>query len=540
MIFKNDSMEFIDLNHDYNIVKTGALVCYYRGFIYFKGKKAGKESVEVLLGKYLESNEIDLNYFYGAYHLIIENKSTKQVIFFGDNAGNCCFYYNKDLRAFSDTFIEICGATRDITPDYSAITEFIHFNCIYSESTICNEVLRTSPWNYYTIDASEVRISPKYVSFFDKQTDYKNLNHFLKDLLIAASGLKIVCIITGGTDSRTVLANLESLKANFNLVISGSDELVDVQIAKKISKKINRIIHISDETIDELDNKSLLKLYKRCDGVYGFFSRYRLHKKNIMLEELCVQLELGGVSGELYKNSFLNQDFPFYNIGTINKKRFYKMKINPSNFNNKYFTKNIIELKSKMEENIIKRIFDNQKGTKAQAYFRAGIKLLQYRMVTLSNSSNISVPSISPFSEIDMMKLVYDENPWKLELNKWQRHQVSKYCSEIADIKTDRNLTLKYETRHVLKELISSYLFLVKVGVKRLFQKKEKPILKQNKSIFIEGRHLSEFKIAMQKCKELGILNQECDIEEIPDELSDRLATIGFVFGINEIFEKTI
>lgn len=51
--------------------------------------------------------------------------------------------------------------------------------------------------------------------------------------------MSIYDIITGGggTDSRTILAHLEYLKVNCELIISGSENFVDVKIARKIAEK---------------------------------------------------------------------------------------------------------------------------------------------------------------------------------------------------------------------------------------------------------------------------------------------------------------
>lgn len=536
MIFDIEYLKISDYNN-YKVIQKNNIICYLRGFIYYSGKRAGKESIDILLDKYIITNKIDLNYFYGAYHIIIIDKSSRQTVFFGDNAGNCCFYYNEKMKLISDSFLELCKATKSITPNYNAITEFLYFNCIYSENTICKEILRTNPRKHYSLIDSTIKAMSKKLFLYDKKIKYENLNQFMKDLLYAADGLKIIDIITGGTDSRTILAHLLSIGAQFDLAISGRDEMIDVQIAKKICEKLNKKLYISDEDINEIDNKLLVDLFIRSDGVYGYFSRYRLHKKILMLEKMGTQLELGGVCGELYKNSFINQDFPFYRIGSVKKEKYYKMKINPLKFPKTILGEKMYLDELDVRENVLNNIFDKDGGEKSQQYFRAGIRVMQYRMVTLSNTNNLSIPSISPFAEIDVMKLTYYENPWNLELNKWQRKEVSKYYPEISDIKTNRNITLINSTNQILKELISSYLFLMRIGLKRLFQITSNQTITKELNIFIKGRRLKEFELSMKKCKELGILSQNCVLDHIPDNLANRLMTIGLVFGRNEILK---
>ena len=111
----------------------------------------------------------------------------------------------------------------------------------------------------------------------------------MRDLVKASEGLKTVGVITGGIDSRTVLAHLIALEKDIDLAISGREQNIDVRIAKNIAEKLSKQILISDELVDNNINW-LKKLAIRNDGVYGILSRYRLHKKNLMLETMGVGL----------------------------------------------------------------------------------------------------------------------------------------------------------------------------------------------------------------------------------------------------------
>lgn len=535
MVFDFNTMEITDKNNLYKTLCKDSLVCYFRGFIWSKETKSEKDNIQLILKQYEVTGKIDFNMFYGAYHIILIDKKNNDIRYFGDNAGFCCFYYNKEQKLISDSFLELIKASINVTPNYGAITEFIHFNCIYSNDTICEEIFKTDAMNWYALEEFKFESVTKKLEIWQREGEYETLNAFISDTVSAAEDLKIVDIITGGVDSRVVLAHLNSLKIKFELAISGNKEMIDVKIAEEIADELGMGIYISDEKIN--DSNWVQEAFVRSDGVYGAFSRYRLHKKNIMLQKLGFQLELGGVGGEFYKNSFINQDFPFYNVGKINKKKFYKLKMNPNNWGRKYLTEDIMKYEQQMETNIIDRLFENEKGSKSKIYFRIGHKVMRHRMITLSNSNNLSIPSISPFVEIDMMKLTYNKNPWKLEVNKWQRDEVSKYCPKISAIKTDRKLTLQNNKVQVLKEFVLSYIYLIKVAFKRLWGGNNNNS-NQRLEVYIEGRKFKEFKEAMNKCKTLNIINKKCSIEEIPDVLADRLMTIGLVFMNKDKIEK--
>lgn len=514
----------------YKVIHKDNVVCYFRGFLYCIKNKSGSKGIDVLINQYIENKKVNFDEFYGAYHVILLDMLSNKVIFFADNAGQCCFYYNMEKGMISDSFLQLSSAIEYISPNYEAITQFIHLDCIYGNNTICNEVLRTDAMYYYVFDNYNFIIKRKVLNIWERECKYQNLHDFMADMIFAAKDLKAVNIITGGTDSRTVLSHMISLGTKFELAISGDSEMVDVQIAKKIADRLNIKIYISDEKVNVADKGWLKKLFISTDGVTGTFSRYRLHKKNLMLKQLGMELELGGVGGELYKNSFLNQDFPFYNSGEINKRKFYKLKINPSNFGTRYLTDRILNCLNHMEQKVTEELFSNEHGQKKNVYFRIGSKILRYRMVTLTNSNNLSISSVSPFVEIDMMKLTYNKNPWTLEMNKWQRNEVSKYCPEIADIKTDRGLTLNNSKKQIFKEIILSYKFLIQMGLKRILFMKIQKQSTEKLDIYIKGRELKEFTMAINKCIELDILKMDIDIDQIPDNLADKLMTIGLVF----------
>jgi len=375
---------------------------------------------------------------------------------------------------------------------------------------------------YYTINNSHIVEKEKELSIWNDVYRYKDMYDFMKDTVFSIKNYKIVDIITGGIDSRTVLSYLESLGVKCDLAISGSEDMIDVKIAKQIADRLGKEIHISDEIVVNADKQWIKNLFISTDGVTGTFSHYRLHNKNVMLKNLGFQLEFGGVGGEFYKNSFLNQDFPFYK-GKPNGKNFYKLKINTKNINNEHLTQSILNYADKITD----RLFYNENGDKSKIYFRVGHKILRCRMVALSNCNNLSIPSLSPFMDNDMLKITYNKNPWDLEVNKWQRNEVSKYCPEIANIKTDRGLTLSNAKKQIYKEIFQSYGFLFKIAFKRILHKKN---ISVRLDAFIKGRELKEFEMAMNVCKELDILRKDCNINDIPDILADRLMTIGLVY----------
>ena len=65
-----------------------------------------------------------------------------------------------------------------------------------------------------------------------------------------------------------------------------------------------------------------------------------------------------------------------------------------------------------------------------------------------------------------MAAYAFGINPYKLEMQAFQRKEVSGKCERIRNIPTDRGLTCN--DRNKGREFLKSYLFLVKVALQRL------------------------------------------------------------------------
>jgi hypothetical protein len=541
MLFNPGNQQFKDNEERYNLYEDNQLRCYYTGSFYITKLSCGQESITKLISEYKKN--FTLNYYdnYGAYRIILIDKTKNEVLFFSDNAGLCCFYYNPETRVISDSFLELVSNTTTITPDYEAITEFLHFNYICSNHTICNEIKRTEALCTYTssyYQESRITCSFKGISISNHYTPYKNMHEMMQDVVYAYKGMKIVNIITGGQDSRTVLSHLHSLGVDYTLAISGDSSTDDVKIAKEISRKLKKQIIVSDQKLNNT-NGWLIDLFRSTDGVVGTFTFYRLHKLFEKLKNLGTEIEFGGLCGEHFKNSYINQDFLFhYNSpillkGKLNKKKFYNKKLN-SKIQTFYLSNRIKQLANEMGLKIIDRLFPKIRILpRHKIYFEVGTYLQRYRMISISNGKSFHYKISAPLAEPNLYQLVYDIKPSKLQMGRFQRYQVSKYLPEISSFPTPIDhyySTLINNNFIIIKERWQSYFLSFLKLIKRNLPFVKQSILNDNLESLIEGRKSHEFVLAMEKCKDLDILDNACDIKVLSDTLADRLMTIGLVF----------
>lgn len=528
MIFDLKTFSIKKNNFKYKSIEYGYLNCYFRGFIYKKSKRNGKESIKILLDEYKNGN-IDFSNYYGSYNVIIVDKTKKEILFFSDNSGSSCFYYSKDTFLISNSFLELSRDLDIKSPNYNSISQFLSFNCIFSEETIIEEIERTQSYNYYVFkyDENTLKSKRKDQEGKYKLEAYKSINEYMKDLVYAINGINVYAVITGGSDSRMLISHLNELSDNYNLIISGNEKMKDVEIAKKIARLLEKEIIVIDDKIHFDNINKFEDLIKAGDGVYPFFGRFRLFSKGVFLKGEKADLDINGAGGEFYKNSYLNQDFPFYFGKKINLERFYKLKINPTKLKEELFTSKIKISLKEMKKRVLSDITSDINLTEKKhiSYFKIGLKVMRYRMITISNSSNAYCDLITPLLESGVLDIAKNKKPWSLELNLFHREETSKANKKLSKVKTDRGLSLSNEIWSIVKDVFINYTFLFKVALERfnIIKLKKENVKKES----IKTYNKKFINNAINICKENYILNKEVQINDLSDNLIDKLIAVS-------------
>ncbi len=499
-------------------------VHFWGAFIY-KNYKVGEASIKVLIENYL-CNNIDFNKMWGSYRIIIVDGPKS--MFFCDNAGNMCFFIDSDIVSISPSLLSLVKKKNKIKPNYYTIAQLLYFNCTYDYATIIDGIKHSDPNLYYIIEKGNLVQYQKKLHSFSDLKNFSSLKTFMERILDAIDAEKIAAVISGGTDSRCVLAHLMALDAKLELTISGKQDHIDVILAKLIAEKLAYPLHVSREFIREED--WFAKSFAASDAMMGTLGRYRLLLHVLMLQEMGIKFLFGGVGGELYKNSFINQDFPFYK-GQPAWDKFYHFKVASFDYPSNCMGAKVIEYFKIMRVCVVDKLKEVGKEgkDKYQQYNLAGFFLLQNRLVTVSNSNANFVTPLSPLMERDVVALTYDVDPWNLEMQRFQRREITEYCPSIKDIPTDRGLSCNIAFGAIQKEKMRNFVFLTKIVLQRFFNR-ERTVGRIDECFELGLKHTHFFR-AVNVCKELDILPRDIAIEKIPTPIADRIITIGMTFG---------
>ena len=127
----------------------------------------------------------------------------------------------------------------------------------------------------------------------------------------SCQGLKLSIDITGGVDSRLLVAAMDYYDMNYDLAVSGPKDHIDVVYADKIAKTLNKKLTITTQCIENLD-ADLENVFDCCDGIVDITTYHRLFQHQGRRAEGKYDLSISGAGGEIYKEYVWLHDFPFY------------------------------------------------------------------------------------------------------------------------------------------------------------------------------------------------------------------------------------
>ncbi len=509
----------------YKEIETEKYRLYYNDFVIYRELTAGEESVRRFAIDF-ETNSHNFDLFLGSFRIIMHCKNSDEYIFFADNQNSQLFFYDKLKGIFSDSLIKV----NNLEPNLKSIAQFLNFGYIYSYETICENVYSTNPNCFYTLSSNGIHEHSKNLTPLGTTVKYNSIEEIANVILNSTKHLKKINIITGGVDSRMILANIYKLGGCENLVISGDENHVDVKIAKEISKTLGNLplIITPDEANDEL---FIANIFHESDGQVGISAVNRLLNKAKILNSKGFDLEFGGVAGEIYKNSFINQQFPNYKK-SLDLEQLYNIKIFPYKSLSNIFSDSINSQFATAKKDVIST-FSELHGEEINTgnYFDIAYFIMQKRIMSLSNSLSKYIKTSSILMERDIVSLMYGKNPYKLEMARFQRNEISKQLPIIAKVKTDRNTTASNNSLYIFSELIKNYVFMCKLFVQRKFFKTV--VTARKDATFDSMKNSQEVKNAILTCKRIDILNKNTEIDDIPDTQIDRILTLGMFFDKN-------
>lgn len=441
-------------------------------------------------------------------------------------------FSTKDNNSYS-SLLE-CLDKEDFTIEdlnFSAILEFLTFGNFYFEETILSEVHKKFSHQKYTLDKNQgfenVIFNPEnplreqqlsnpveqFLSFFEERADH------LKQR-------KISIDLTGGIDSRLIATVLQYFNIPFDAAFSlDSGDEQEAEIVRKVADKLGANLHIVKS--DEINSdEEAAQLYKLSDGLLDVLSLKSLKNTQQWRKDNGYDLVITGVGGELYKDFWWQQDFPFYSRRRSNIERLVNTRMYPTYINPNWFGKNMKEAVATQRTDFLKKLQKYKKALNTQTYDQIYYHVrIKEQVSALTEATENYLDSYSPLLESELLQIGYNLPRSQRFFNRFHREIITRLGPEIAKIPTtEGGMSISNKCYNLSRDL-GRYGIDKSRKVRSRILSKKKQIVRKRSSQLIENK----VKEAMAILKEVEIFSNNVQSQNLPEILWGRILTLGMI-----------
>jgi asparagine synthase (glutamine-hydrolysing) len=254
----------------------------------------------------------------GFFVLIFCDPRSREVIVVTDLMGSrhCFIRTMGDCVALSTSSL-LLAALGDVTPDRLGCEEFLRTGAIYEDRTLFRDVKKLAPGTIYRFIDGKFSHAIQYWRMCDLEPDAydgEDAVQLLGERLIGAVEQitavyrRPACDLTGGYDSRSVVAAFLNAEIRFETTVAGDDSDPDVVISKGLSEMIG-VANRHFETDGAISSEMLKEALRLTDGecdLIQYCKVQSLHRK--LSGEFDVSVN--GSYGEMARGYWWNLLFP--------------------------------------------------------------------------------------------------------------------------------------------------------------------------------------------------------------------------------------
>lgn len=272
---------------------------FFHGEIYNYKKLENEISIEkspstskLLLALYEKYKNDFIFKLKGAFNIIIWDRKEKKLTVFNDRYGLRPTYYSQhNNRLYLASEVKAILTCNDVSKnvDDSAIASLFFFGFVMGNKTYFESIKLLPPASFLVFKNNEIFISNYWDFNFLDKNEGKTQDYYeqkLGNLILQAierhveDGTRITVPLSGGLDSRTILASIPEEYHPINTITFGTKDMDDVQIAKRVSETLGTN-HYSLEILPEDIINNAKKIVNITDGMISF-----LHSTGNMKLEL--------------------------------------------------------------------------------------------------------------------------------------------------------------------------------------------------------------------------------------------------------------
>lgn len=216
-----------------------------------KGHKFNTElDAEYIVHLYEEYGEDVLKSLNGKFIICLIDTLNENIIIVNDRYGTINFYYNieKNNFIFTNHSKTVLSNIKDKIIDEEAVEDFLNYGCVIKNKTLLKSVKRMDAASIIKINNDNITVD-KYWDWNIKKLENVTFNESVDKLgklwieavrKIVSKHEKLNITVTGGLDSRAVVAAIDYLNLNYKINLAytiGLKGCLDGKIAQKIAQR---------------------------------------------------------------------------------------------------------------------------------------------------------------------------------------------------------------------------------------------------------------------------------------------------------------
>ncbi len=479
----------------------------------------------------------------GNFSIQIFDKKARKTFYFTDNSGLYRIYYYKNI--LSDSFLDLIQQMdkSEIQLDYDSLVEFLHLGYVHFDRTLLKNVKFLNK-NQYIIKSEngEIIVENKNIPLIEENTnlDFKNE---LSQIIKLFKGMKISADLTGGIDSRLIVSFLNEANLNFETATSGMPENTDVIIAEKVAQLINKDFYVTWHKADNVNNEDLLEIFQKTDSQIDVVRYHRNFQYNEERRERKIELMISGVGGELYKDFWWLQDFPFYRKKKSNIGKLYNLRIEGFNFPHNILNEKIKGISLEFRKRTIGKLEKFKQNFNTATYDKIyyDYKMRGIASAFLSTAGNY-FNVYAPLMELDLVRIAFGLNRRERFFNNFHRRLITSVNLELAKILTTEGVSCSSKKLDLISDFFG-YTFnklkrLIKIFLRKFTKKSYLQETPDNPLVYQLIKE-QPFNIKYEKLlKRYNIIDENIELTAIPNQYYGRFLTVAILIEFIENLGK--
>jgi asparagine synthetase B (glutamine-hydrolysing) len=509
----------------------------WKGFVYIPGIPAGEQSMREF-GCRMETAGLpaaacDLR---GTFLVIVGDTKTGTYRAFVDHAGMYKAFYSDS--AISTSLLELAQARSlradDLDPE--TVVEAIRLGGVFDSRTVFRSIAKIARDQIVRLGPDgRTTIEPKPVGGIDQPARTGFLDYF-ECLAQSLAHERLSADLTGGTDSRTMVALLHYTGVNFETAISGMPDNADIRISTEVARGLGHQHHVTLHNIDRFEDE-LPDLLEAIDAQGSILDYHRRAQYQQGRKTRGVTVAFGAGSGTFLKDNLWFHEFPFYHRAQADLGRLYDYRIEPVRHAGRCFAGQYEEASRHQRDRWLRLLRCHQLGSNTQTIDNIvwGLKHAEIEGRGHTNAINRYFGSYDPFADLDLIRLAFHLPRREHFLELYERRAVSRYAPRVARIHTGEGTTVSAAAGDIARDLGGYWVDKTRRLVRKLGQ------LALNRTLFRCNdnpdhpdmiRRLRRSALARRLIatgKDAGILNPDLDVDTLPAAYLGNCVTLGFL-----------